>query len=53
LVYSPAIGPSLSSTDSWMESMIKKKQKKKHTINAQADENPFEELDQFFRHPQL
>ena len=46
----------LPSTDSWMESRIKKRQKQKgisKTTKAQSHENPFEELERFLRHPRL
>jgi hypothetical protein len=36
-----------------MESMIKKKQKKKALAETMEDENPFEELERFLRHPRL
>jgi hypothetical protein len=36
-----------------MESIIKKKQKKKAIADAQVNENPFEELERFLRHPRL
>jgi hypothetical protein len=50
----------LSSMDSWMESLIKKKQKKKGqtqmTLSAESsygNMDPFEELEYYLKHPWL